>query len=160
MNASDQVRTFVRDHYVAPARRSGSRTVTVRAGDVHKALRWELRRVPQVCAALSTRKFLECARVELIEKKGPPSGQSTTVEFTYRLLDAEAEPAQFEQAGPRPEGVQDGAGLEDLYGIFEEGFRTLGGGEAFLKAERAAWGPDPWEKLELEAAGRKEASGE
>lgn len=45
--------------------------------------------------------------------------------------------------------IQNGVGLEDLYGIFEDEFKALGGGEAFLKAERAAWGPDPWDKVAL-----------
>jgi hypothetical protein len=53
--------------------------------------------------------------------------------------------------------VQDGSGLEALYGILEEEFKALGGGEAFLRAEREAWGPDPWERLAMEksAQGRK-----
>lgn len=150
MNASDHVRKFVREHYVLPARRSGATTVTVRAGDVHKALRWDLKRVPQVCSALSTRKFLHFANVELIDRKGPPSGQSTTVEFTYRLLEQTAS-ADSHSSSPslRPK-VADGSGLEALFGIFEEEFRALGGGEAFLKAERASWGPDPWERYEAE----------
>lgn len=58
----------------------------------------------------------------------------------------------------KPQVVANGAGLESLYGIFEEELKAIGGGEAFLRAERAAWGPDPWEKLEMEksaAAGNK-----
>lgn len=56
----------------------------------------------------------------------------------------------------KSEPVQDGAGLQTLYGILENEFRALGGGEAFLKAERAAWGPDPWEKIALEDEARSE----
>jgi hypothetical protein len=157
MSASDQVRKFVRDHYMAPARRSGAATVTVRAGDVHKALRWDLKRVPQVCSALSTRKFLQFANVELIDRQGPPSGQSTTVEFTYRLL----EPGDMTEASSKPQSprqkIADGSGLEALFGIFEKEFKALGGGEAFLKAEREAWGPDPWEKYEAEMQARNKS---
>jgi hypothetical protein len=145
MNASDQVRQFVHDRYIVPARKRGDATVSVRVSDVQKALNWDLKRVPQVCSALSTRKFLRSSHLELISRSGPPSGQSTTVEFTYRLLDPEA-------AAPKPKAgrVQDGSGLEALYGIFEEEFKALGGGEAFLRAEREAWGPDPWERLAME----------
>jgi hypothetical protein len=156
MNASDQVRAYVRTHYNAPARRAGASTVRVRAGEVHKALKWDLRRVPQVCAALSTRKFLESANLELLGKSGPPSGQSTTVEFTFKLLDEGKAPTR-EAHTPHAAGrVQDGSGLEALYGILEEEFKALGGGEAFLKAERAAWGPDPWEKIAMEEKLRRE----
>jgi hypothetical protein len=158
MKASDQVRSYVRDHYIMPARKAGLGTVRVRAGEVHKALKWDLRRVPQVCAALSTRKFLQIANVELLKKSGPPSGQSTTVEFTYRLLgDGEARKPR-EQPVSQPGRVQDGSGLEALYGILEEEFKSLGGGEAFLKAERASWGPDPWEKIALEKNSKAENS--
>lgn len=150
MNAGDQVRSFVNDHYILPARKAGARTVTVRAGEVHKALKWDLRRVPQVCSALSTRKFQRSAHVELIAKSGPPSGQSTTVEFTFRLLD---EPDKTDQANRRP--VPNGAGLEKLIGIFAKEYAELGGGEAYLKAERN-WGPDVWERYEEEENARRE----
>jgi hypothetical protein len=147
MNDSDQVRAYVTNHYIVPARRSGSGTVTVRAGDVHKAMKWNVKKVPQVCSALSTRKFLNYAHVELLERKGPPSGQSTTVEFTFRLLPSEAggQPSVAEK-----KTVANGAGLLALYGILKDAYAELGGGEAYLKAERAAWSPDSWEKLALE----------
>jgi hypothetical protein len=148
LNASDEVRAYVREHYILPARKLGTATVTVRAGEVHKALRWDLKRVPQVCSALSTRKFLRSANVELLERKGPPSGQSTTVEFTYRLLDGDSPRTSSPQH--RLEPVQDGSGLEALFGIFEHEFKALGGAEAFLQSERDSWGPDVWDKLEIE----------
>jgi len=153
MNASDQVRAYVRSHYIAPARKAGLSTVRVRAGEVHKALKWDLRRVPQVCAALSTRKFLRYAQVELLKKAGPPSGQSTTVEFTYKLLNANANTAP-QSPGTAARPVPNGAGLEKLYGILADEFAALGGGEAFLKAERD-WGPDVWERYEQEEKARK-----
>ena len=156
MKASDQVRAYVHTHYIAPARRAGANTVRVRAGEVHKALKWDLRRVPQVCAALSTRKFLESDNLELLRKSGPPSGQSTTVEFTFKLLDEGKTPIPAAHTPRAPGRVQDGSGLEALYGILEEEFKALGGGEAFLKAERAAWGPDPWEKIEMQEKLRRE----
>lgn len=152
MNASDQVRSFVQEHYIAPARKVGASAVTVRVREVHKALKWELRRIPQVCAALSTRKFQRSAHVELLKKTGPPSGQSTTVEFTYKLLNK----GKSETPKTQTAHVKDGSGLEALYGILEEEFKALGGGEAFLRAERASWGPDPWEKTALEGKSQSE----
>ena len=58
----------------------------------------------------------------------------------------------------RPESdqkpVPNGDGLLALYGICADTFRELGGGEAFLKAERD-WGPDVWERYEAEMARMK-----
>lgn len=151
MNHSDQVREFVKENYVAPARLTGADTVSVRVGDVHRAMRWDLKRVPQVCSALSTRKFLNSANVELIERKGPPSGQSTTVEFTFRLLQPESVPREAQRSAKL---AAERISLKDLYGIFAEEFKALGGGEAFLKKERD-WGPDAWERYEAEELERK-----
>jgi hypothetical protein len=146
MTDSDQVRDYVKKNCIAPARRSGSKTVTVRAGDVHKALNWDLTKVPQVCSALSTRKFRSLANVELIQRKGPPSGQSTTVEFIFRLLPIDSVDRTF---SPLQKTSPNGAGLEKLVGIFAKEYAELGGGEAYLKAERN-WGPDVWERYEQE----------
>jgi hypothetical protein len=43
-------------------------------------------------------------------------------------------------------------GLLDLYGIAKDVFHECGRGEAFLKGERSTWGPDPWERFEMEKA--------
>jgi len=100
-----------------------------------------------VFSTLSSQAFQEEARVELVEKRGGPAsgGPSTTVRFVYRVLD--------DGAASKPVGkvVPNGAGLMSLYGICKDTFRQLGGGEAYLKAERN-WGPDVWEKYEAELA--------
>ncbi|MGD0912765.1 MAG: hypothetical protein ABR928_12765 [Terracidiphilus sp.] len=70
-----------------------------------------------------------------------------------------ASPASSPTDEPPPaetKSIADGTGLEDLYGILENEFKALGGGEAFLRAERAAWGPDPWQKIALEEQSRRE----
>lgn len=146
MTDSERVRIYVKTHYIQPARKAGSSSVTIRAGEVHRALKWDLRKVPQVCSALSTKKFMKSAGVELIERKGPPSGQSTTVEFTYRLVDDQTRKIERSK---EEKPIANGAGLLALYGIAKEAFQQLGGGEAFLKAERD-WGPDVWERYEHE----------
>jgi hypothetical protein len=143
---SDHVRDYVTKKYIVPARHSGSKTVTVRAGDVHKAMNWDLTKVSQVCSALSTRKFRSLANVELIQRKGPPSGQSTTVEFVFRLLPIDSVDRAF---SPRQKTSPNGAGLEKLIGILAREYAELGGGEAYLRAERN-WGPDVWERYEQE----------
>ncbi len=73
MILADQIRQYVRDHIISPARRDGDSTVAVRAGDVHDALRLE-NRMPAVCGALDARIFLEYAQVKLVQREGPRQG--------------------------------------------------------------------------------------
>src|SRR5579864_8123170 len=84
-SASDLVRRHASDAYLRPAHRRGDRTFAVNVGAVHKALGLS-NRVPLVCAALTSKKFLEEHGLKLISKTGPPSGQSTTVTFTYEIV--------------------------------------------------------------------------
>ncbi len=126
MNLSEQIMKHVQTAYLGPARERGESTVRVKAGDVHRDLRWA-NRVPSVCTTLSSRKFQRIAGVELIAKEGPPSGQSTTVVFTYRLPRENRPPG----AGERKRGS-----LLELYGIAADIFRELGGGEKFIREER------------------------
>jgi len=98
----------------------------VNVGAVHKALGLS-NRVPLVCAALTSKKFLEEYGLKLISKTGPPSGQSTTVTFTYEIV--------------RKNG-RDSASTESLLGlrgIAKDVFRRLGGGEAFIREERKSF---------------------
>ena len=136
--------------YVQPARQRREKTIEVRVGNVLKELGWS-NRTPSVFSTLSSQAFQKEAGVELIEKRGGPAsgGPSTTVQFIYRVLDSASPSAPVDKAVPN------GAGLMSLYGICKDTFRQLGGGEAFLKAERD-WGPDAWEKYEAEIAEDRE----
>ena len=121
---TSRVRRYVREHYVKAAKQSASRSFSVLVGDVHRALGLR-NRVPLVCNALSSRKFLEENSLRLVKRTGPPSGQSTTVALTYEMI-----------------GEPETGGLEALYelrGIGKETFAALGGGENFLRSERAAF---------------------
>jgi hypothetical protein len=104
--------------YIAEARKRGDDKVTIVAGDIHRELGLH-NLVPSVCSALGSENFLEQNQVELIGKEGPPSGKSTTVKFTYRLT--------------KQSKVDAFAGLR---GIAKDLFKSLGGGEAYLKKER------------------------
>jgi hypothetical protein len=126
MTLSDQVMQYVRNFYLEPAAKSGEPLIRVKAGDVHKALRWS-NRVPSVCQALASKRFLEENDLELVERQGPPSGLSTTTVYTYRVKSRQ------------PSKVAKPGGLEVLWGRGREMFRRLGGGEAWLKAERASF---------------------
>jgi hypothetical protein len=121
---ADQVREYARVTYIEPARKRHESTVRIMAGDVHKALHLE-GRVPSVCQALGGSKFLEENHLTLEKREGPPSGQSTTVVFTYRLVDEQAIPDEMQDSP-----------LLRLWGIGKEVFESLGGGEAFIRRER------------------------
>jgi 5-methylcytosine-specific restriction protein B len=127
---ADRVREHARQEYIEPARRRGDSTVRIVAGDVQKAARL-VNRTALVCQALKSHKFLKENRLALEKWDGPPSGMSTTVTFTYRL--AGQPPAAGQPPGESP--------LLRLWGIGEEVFQSLGGGEAFIRSEREQWGP-------------------
>lgn len=118
-----KVRNYVRERYVRPARREKRATFRVQVGEVHHALRFA-NRVPLVCNALSSKKFLEENCLRLIRRTGPPSGLSTTVEFTYQLLDGPVEQHPLDD-------------LLKLRGAFKKIFDELGGGENYLRTERS-----------------------
>jgi hypothetical protein len=146
MTPTETTKRHVLKTYIRPARQRGENTVTVRVGNVLKELGW-INRTPSVFSTLRSQAFQKEAGVELVEKQGgPPSGgPSTTVQFVYRVIDGAGSPEKAEKVVPN------GAGLLALYGILADTFRELGGGEAYLKAERD-WGPDAWEKYEAEKA--------
>jgi hypothetical protein len=130
LSESDLVRQHASEEHLAAARRRGDRTVTIRVGRVHKALGLH-NRVPLVCAALGSKKFLTENHLRLVSKTGPPSGQSTTVTYTYEFLDSGVE----ESTSPDP--------WLELRGIGKDIFASLGGGEAYIREERAKfYGPD------------------
>ncbi|HYW45954.1 MAG TPA: hypothetical protein VE959_24030 [Bryobacteraceae bacterium] len=120
-----RVRDYTLREYIEPARRRGDVTVKVVAGEVQKGVQLS-NRVPLVCQALRSRKFLEENGLILEKWEGPPSGMSTTVTFIYRLRDRAAEPGRQPAEDP----------LMRLWGIGKEVFQGLGGGEEFIRRER------------------------
>jgi hypothetical protein len=123
---TDRVREYARREYIDPARSRRQSTVRIVAGEVQKAVRLT-NRVPLVCQALKSTKFLTENHLILEKVEGPPSGMSTTVTFTYRILDDGGR-----QNATEPEGDP----FRRLRGVAKEVFRSLGGGEAFLRGER------------------------
>ena len=125
-SVSDLIRDHVCETYLKTAIREGKRTFVVSVGAVHKALGLA-NRVPQVCSALESKKLLEENQLRIVSKTGPPSGQSTTVTFTYEILSRAAKPAT--PSNP----------LVMLRGLAKDLFRQLGGGEAFIRKERSSF---------------------
>ena len=123
---SEVVRQHAIETYISPARRRRERTVSVNVGAVHKALRLG-NRVPLVCSSLESQKFLRENGLRLISKIGPPSGQSTTVTYTYEFIDKEEVKGHSDR--------QDA--WNRLRGALKDVFAELGGGENYLRNERA-----------------------
>lgn len=120
---AEKIRNYAREKYVLPARNRKEARFSIRAGDIVRELGMT-RGTPAVCSALGGRKFWQNNNLRLIEMTGPPSGQSTTVVYTYEFSKANPSPAEPENPWLRLRGA-----LKDI-------FADLGGGEAYLRAER------------------------
>jgi len=127
-SVSELVRQHAHDAYLRPARHRGLKTFEVNVGQVHRAL--ELKnRVPLVCQALKSEKFLDANGLRLISQTGPPSGQSTTVTYTYAFIESDKPSAPDRDA------------WTDLRGTLKNIFAELGGGENYLRKERETFYP-------------------
>jgi hypothetical protein len=123
MRDADKIRVHGRERYVLPARERKQKRFSIRAGDVVHELRLS-GRAPAVCSALKSREFLKRNNLQLVEKSGPKSGQSTTVVYVYEFVDTKQ--PSVEKKDP---WIQ-------LRGVLKDVFAELGGGEAYLRAER------------------------
>jgi hypothetical protein len=122
VGASRRVQEHILHRYIAPARRKRQNTVRVLAGDVVRALGlWT--RVPQVCSAMQSQRFLRAQALDIVDRQGPPSGQSTTVAVVYQLRPEAEKPVTF----------------ESLRGILRDAYARRGGGEASLRRDRASF---------------------
>jgi hypothetical protein len=123
---ADRIRMLGREKYVIPARARNEDRFSIRAGDVVREL--SLSGVNQVCSALKTRKFLQDNNLRLVDSSGPPSGQSTTVIYTYEFVDSKKD---------RDSGADRQDAWNRLRGALKDVFDELGGGENYLRNERA-----------------------
>jgi len=90
MSNADEIRSYVLENHISPARLEGRREITIRAGDIHREMGL-VSRMPAVCSALETPKFGELANVNLIGRRGPHRGAN--VLFTFSL-DTSVRPKQ------------------------------------------------------------------
>jgi len=128
MQNADKIRLHGREKYVVPARKQKMKRFEIRAGDVVRELRMN-GRVPAVCSALKGRKFLQHNNLCLIGVRGPKSGQSTTVTYTYEFRETE-----------KPDRPKLDPWIQ-LRGALKNVFEDLGGGEAYLRNERNGFYP-------------------
>lgn len=122
-SSSDRVREQASERYVQAARRKGIQTFSINAGDVHRDSKLR-NRVPLVCMALRSKKFLDANGLRLVSESGPPSGISTTVTYTYEFVAGKPSPQANDDPWARLRGA-----LKDIYAEF-------GGGENYLRKER------------------------
>jgi hypothetical protein len=123
MSTADKIRRHARERYVLPARNRGDKRFSIHVGDNVRELGL-VGRVPAVCSALKTGKFLKENNLRVVDTIAPKSGQSTTVVYTYEFLDLKPHPPSTEDSWAR------------LRGSLKDVFDALGGGEAYLRAER------------------------
>ena len=126
MTKADVIRLHGKEKYVAPARQRQERRFSIRTGDVLRDLKLN-GRAPAICSALKTREFLDENALRLVSRTGPPSGQSTTVTYTYEFVDKEKVSGHSDR--------QDA--WNRLRGALKDVFAELGGGENYLRNERA-----------------------
>ena len=83
MTLADKIREFANENYIELARKRGEREVSIRAGDIHRDM--ELHgRLPAVCAALGSNKFLDEAGVERVAVDGPLNGSNCVLTFQIK----------------------------------------------------------------------------
>jgi hypothetical protein len=90
---ADDVRAYCERTFVSPARAKGETKISIRAGDVHEALKYR-NRLPLVCSALGTKVFEEQARVYRTAVDGPLNGANTIFRF-YVCRDGKRFSKQF-----------------------------------------------------------------
>ena len=142
------IRAHLRLKYLDPARRKGATLVTITAGDVHKELGLR-NRVPSVCQVMESKILEREAGVKVSSKQGPPSGRGTTFTVTYQVEQDPERPASGPIAGGVPSYPSEGDRLfYQLHGMGKEMYAKYGGGEAWLKKERANfYGPFKRKKM-------------
>lgn len=126
MTKADVIRLHGKEKYVVPARHRQEKRFSIRTGDVLRDLKL-YGRVPAICSALKTREFLDENSLRLVSKTGPPSGQSTTVTYTYEFVHKEQD----------EKGLDRHDAWNRLRGALKDVFAELGGGENYLRNERA-----------------------
>ena len=82
LRPSDRVRDHVKSKYIDPAIKKGKKTLSIRAGDIHRELGFS-RRIPVVCSTLRSRKLSKNCNIELTYIGGPNNSANTT--YIYRL---------------------------------------------------------------------------
>ncbi|MCY4458879.1 MAG: hypothetical protein OXC26_00515 [Albidovulum sp.] len=98
MSTADDIRSYVIEHYIGPARAAGRDKVRIRLGDIQQNLKHS-NPLQFVRSALNTQIFQKEAGVELLEPIHPRSGADTYCHFGIRSLPSQlAENALVERS--------------------------------------------------------------
>lgn len=140
VNASG-IREYIRSRYLEPARQRRETLVTIRAGDIHRELGLR-NRVPNVCQVMESRLLEKEAGVKVSSKQGPPSGRGTTLTITYAVdLQRSGSVRGVDPMGGKgvaqPSEHPGIALFFALRGLGKDVYAAEGGGEAWLRKERA-----------------------
>lgn len=92
---ADEIRDYVLEHYISPARERGDASVSVEVGALNKEMGLNMA-WPNICQALEGRKFQELADTPPPRAEGP--NQSTTRKLTFMLVEEGRLVAQFKPA--------------------------------------------------------------
>ena len=114
-----------------PAGQKREKRFSIRAGDVVHDMKIN-GYAPAVCSALKTREFLRSNNLRLVDRTGPESGLSTTVTYTYEFIDT----PDLSSSPGRPSRDE---AWKRLRGLLKDVFSEVGGGEAYLRAERSSF---------------------
>lgn len=79
---AEDIRKFVFENNIKPARMVGVKIVSVNAGAVHTAMGLTSR-MPAVCGAIGANTFCATYGVKLLSRSGPQNGATAT--FTYSI---------------------------------------------------------------------------
>lgn len=103
---ADRIRDFTLRTFIRPELKANKSQVTIRAGDVHSAMR--LRdRMPAVCSALESRKFQEMCGLELTNKRGPHRGANVFLTFGGQKSTPKPEsPSSARPQRPPPKAIR------------------------------------------------------
>ena len=82
MSQADLIRATAAKRFVEPARRRNQETLVIVAGEIGRELGLS-NRMPNICNALQSRKFLEMAGVELLDPK--PTKPAASARFSYAI---------------------------------------------------------------------------
>ncbi|HWF66928.1 MAG TPA: hypothetical protein VN670_06470 [Acidobacteriaceae bacterium] len=125
MKSSDQIREYAGKQFVEPALHGAGTTVSIKSGDIVRGMGLK-NKTPNVCTALRSKIFQNQYGLQLIGEQGPPSGMSTTVVFTYRVL----KPGQAKGTESVP------SKFDQLRGIAKTLFKNPGDWERSIQSDR------------------------
>jgi hypothetical protein len=144
---SDEIRKLAKARYVDPAISAGKQDFAIRVRDISKEMSAEglsaTGHTPQICSALRAGKFLRENGLEIRKVEGPPSGQSPTVVFHYKVVDRSSGPVGSKSGGNSRRATQEDPDAwaervtSKIRGLLKDEIAQFGGAEGFIRWVRS-----------------------